>query len=61
MMKDSAGKTIYVGKAKIFKTACARILQKNARDYKTQKLVRIKIGRFEFVVTDKEDFARHLS
>ena len=55
MMKDSAGKTIYVGKAKNLQNRVRTYFAKN-RDYKTQKLVE-KIADIEFVVTDTEEEA----
>ena len=54
-MKDSAGKTIYVGKAKNLQNRVRTYFAKN-RDYKTQKLVE-KIADIEFVVTDTEEEA----
>src|SRR3989344_2420041 len=52
LMKDSAGKIIYIGKAKDLKKRIRSYFGKS-RDYKTQKLVE-KISDIEFVLTDSE-------
>lgn len=55
MMKDSAGKIIYIGKAKSLKNRVRSYFTIN-QNYKTQKLVE-KIGSIEFILTDNESEA----
>ncbi|HXV50679.1 MAG TPA: GIY-YIG nuclease family protein, partial [Nitrosopumilaceae archaeon] len=52
LMKDNAGKIIYIGKAKNLKNRVRSYFLKN-QNYKTQKLVE-NISDIEFVLTDNE-------
>ena len=55
LMKDGAGKIIYIGKAKNLKNRTRSYFAGN-QNYKTQKMVQ-NIGEIEFVLTDGEDEA----
>ena len=55
MMKDSDGKTIYIGKAKNLKNRVKSYFLKS-QNYKTQKLVE-NIASIEFILTDNESEA----
>ena len=55
LMKDSAGVTIYIGKAKNLKNRVKTYFNKN-QNYKTQKLVE-NISEIEFILTDNESEA----
>ena len=55
IMKDSAEKILYIGKAKNLKNRVKSYFLKN-QNYKTQKLVE-KIADIEFVLTDNEEEA----
>ena len=55
LMKDSAGVTIYIGKAKNLKNRVRTYFNKN-QNYKTQKLVE-NISEIEFILTDNESEA----
>src|SRR5437016_12999040 len=55
IMKDDAGKIIYIGKAKNLRNRVRSYFLKN-QNYKTQKLVE-KISDIEFVLTDNESEA----
>ena len=53
IMKDDAGRIIYVGKAKTLPKRVSSYFQKNLSSYKTAKLVS-QVHDFDFIVTDNE-------